>query len=129
MAKLTDAQCEQIRIMRKEGKTYQEITDFFKTTYGVKLNAVNISKAARNVFIKSVLPGGAHSVVKVYGKKRGRPFSKHPANRQYRQEDVLNLDFDISKNEEFAGHIHAAFALFEKTFLGAVANVRARTRS
>ena len=58
--KLDDARIEQLRGMRKDGKTYQEIKDFFKEAYATKLNDPDISRAAKGV-----------SVPKMF-KKRGK---------------------------------------------------------
>lgn len=118
MPKLTDAHKEQIRVMRKEGKTYQEVKDFFIGTYQIKLNDVDIAVASRNMYInparfKMTKP-------KVYGKKRGRPFSKNLPQAK------LDMEFDIANDTEFACHIHAAFRVFERSFMGAVARVRAK---
>lgn len=46
MSKLAESHVEQIKAMRTEGKTYADIIAFFQTTYGIKIYAAQILKAA-----------------------------------------------------------------------------------
>lgn len=122
MSKLTDAHKEQIRIMRKEGKSHQEVKDFFFETYKIKLNAADICDAAAGI---KATRSQINDFKKAYGCKRGRPPSKDTSTRQL-QTQKLEIDFDIAGNEEFAGHIHSAYAVFERSFLSAVSRVCAK---
>lgn len=52
MSKLTEAQQDQIKSMREEGKSYKEIRDFFRETYSMKIYDAKIAKACGGTVIK-----------------------------------------------------------------------------
>ena len=52
MSKLTEAQQDQIRSMREEGKSYKEIKEFFRETYSMKIYDGKIAKVCGGTQIK-----------------------------------------------------------------------------
>ena len=71
VSKLTDAYREQICSMREDGKTYEEVKEFFKKTYNIKLWDAEISKLCKSQGIKVTRKRGPNKK-----KKSDAPSSK-----------------------------------------------------
>jgi hypothetical protein len=102
MAKLTDAHRDQIKNMRDDGKTYQEIKEFFKTTYGIKIYDGLIAGA--NKPAKSALRG------------------RRKVERKAPKLDSVPA-VTVEAEAELAEHIHAAYDIFKRSFLRKVEEV------
>lgn len=117
MAKLTDAFREQIRNMRKDGKMYQEIRDFFKESYKIKLFDCNIAAIMRGE-TSGKLPGK-------HKKAGANKIKMHPASiKAFRKlKSSLVLPIIEESSDEFANHIHAAYDIFRRSFIRKVEEV------
>jgi len=100
MAKLNEAYREQIRNMRKDGKKYPEIRDFFKENYKLTLYDAQIAATMRGP--------------KAFGIKA----SKHKERKEISKETIREAPKD-----EFTLHIRTAFDIFKKRFLREVEEV------
>lgn len=78
VGRLTDAHREQICTMRKDGKTYEEVKDFFKSTYKIKLWDAEISKICKGRGIKVT-------------RKRGPNKKKKKDTSSPKEQEVLEL--------------------------------------
>lgn len=105
MAKLTDAHKEQIKSMREEGKTYDEIRDFYKEKYNIKLFDCDIARAVKGTSFKK------ESRVIAIRVKRGRCNKELPPGRI---EPIAETEQD---NLQFVTHIRAAFDIYKRGFL------------
>jgi hypothetical protein len=97
MPKLTDGHIEQIRNMKNDGKTYQEIREWFWQTYKIKIWDSEIAKICR---------GLKKTAKKIKSKVKTRAEDKPAAS-----------------GDEFVDHIRAAYAAFKKKFLQETENV------
>lgn len=103
MSKLTPGHLEQIRKMRTgpEKKTYDEIKEFFQSTYSIKLFDVDIARAQK---------GESGSDYRLHSSKSPRK----PRGKRGRKPSIT---LESSNKEDFAVHIHAAFNIHKKDFL------------
>lgn len=107
--KISEAHKEQIRSMRKDGKKYYEIRDFFQQNYKMKIFDCSIARACK----------GANIKIKT---------KKTPALKKkiisLRETPPLPVDTDAPEDsEEFVNHIHAAFNIYKKGFLERVKEI------
>lgn len=105
MTKLTEGHLEQIRRMRtdkEDRKTYQEIRDFFREKYNIKLFDCDIAAAMKG----EILPKGRKSSKKSRKQKSSIQSPSTPAG---------------TEDEECIDHIRAAFAIYKKSFFCKVA--------
>lgn len=107
MPKLTEGHIEQIRSMRKDGKTYQEIRDFFKETYKIKLY---------DSYIAAIAKGS--NTTKQPGEKSGR---KRAHKLILPLAEIESIPKEEPEGEEFVQHIKAAYDIYKKGFFRKVA--------
>lgn len=105
MAKLTAGHVEQIRKMREDGKKYSEITEFFKSTYGIKLFDSQIA---------AIMRGKEPKAPKATRGKKKKALKDKPVAAAEPAEEA---------GDEFVSHVRAAFAAFKQRFLKEVESV------
>jgi hypothetical protein len=118
MAKFKDnpeGYSEQIKTMREEKKTYAEIRKFFKETYGIVLYDGLIAKIAGGYIPKAKDAPARGKRLMPKGKSRvalpADPIQSHPPAGP--------------SESEFAVHIHEAFQIHKRDFIGRVQRVLA----
>lgn len=106
MTQLTEAQREQIKNMRNDGRTYQEIRDFFKTSYDIILYDAYIAAIVKgsNTTHQPGVPG--------------KGINKHKKAAAEIDAPVVHVE----SGEEFVEHIRAAYGIYKKGFMRSVEN-------
>ncbi len=92
---------EQILNMRKDGKTYQEIKDYFRKQYSIKIYDNHIANAKETAFAEA-LPA---------------PEKKKAARGRKRIIVSAAAPTPAATESEFALHIHAAFRIHARDFV------------
>jgi len=108
MAKLTEGQVEQIKVMREDGKKQSEIKEFFKDSYGINLTNNNVSYP---------------SIAKVPGK---RHYTKRELEGQGKPKDVTHIIIPAQQGkpvDEFSLLIRKAFDIHKGDFFKRVEQV------
>lgn len=103
--RLTSAHEEQIKNMRKDGKSPQEVVDFFKETYQIKMPLWKVS------YITGKKSEGVASDEKPRRNAAQRKYARKAATQEPLAESKA------STSEEFVSHIHAAWDIHKKDFL------------
>ncbi len=91
---VSDAQQEQIQSMNTDGKTPDEIMDFFQQNYSIKLSEADVKKAVKGKLAKAAKRSGR-------GRGRGK---QAPA-------------VEVKTGEEFNLLIHQAFQIHKRDFI------------
>ena len=99
--RLTSAHEEQIKNMRKDGKSPQEVVDFFKETYQIKMPLWKVS------YITGKKSEGVASDEKP---------RRNAAQRKYARKATASIP-QVNDPSEFTSHIHAAWQIHKKDFL------------
>lgn len=111
MAKLTDAHKEQCREMAKDGKRSCEIIDFFRETY-----RINLKSSTLNYILHGRKKEGIATAESVRRKA---------ANKRYFAKKAAVQPKETEANE-FISHIHAAWDIYKKDFIGKVEEILAK---
>ena len=97
--KLTPGHEEQIKNMRKDGKSPQEVVDFFKENYQIKMPLWKVS------YITSKKSTGVASA---------EVPRRRAAQRKY-SDKRKHVEEEETGNEDFVAHVRAAFELYKKS--------------
>jgi len=106
MTQLTEAQREQIKNMRHDGKTYQEIRDFFKTSYDIILY---------DGYIAAIMKGSNTT-------HQPGVTGKGPKKQKKIAAEIDVSAIHVESGEEFVEHIRAAYGIYKKGFMRSVEN-------
>lgn len=115
MSKLTEGQENQIQEMRRDGKSLQEIANYFKETYDIRLALSEVSKAAKGARPK--IPRGGSGVRKA-----------HKAEKRKEPDEEEAIEDMVKEAVGLIGEIHAGYRKIIHHFRGELLRSRSEIR-